>query len=287
MICDPDLLKKMFITDSNHFLDRRFIPDIPGSIVNETLPALSNEKWKYVNNFVHPLFSPNKMKRMFPLVLEQAQALISFCRKRVETDPCVDIESISKKVIFGSSLSCGCGIEGNVFGDNKLNTLFSKVESMLSVLRAFIVIWSATISKLLGIKCDPTILDELGREIEKSIKNRSEGYEREDFVNFILHANMKINNTATPGKTGLSESSTIAQCLTFPGAGLDTAASTLTYILFLLAKYPKEQERLHQELQELLQEEGELTFRGLSSAKMMDAVVNGLYYLLKLKVEAQ
>lgn len=206
MICDPDLLKQMFIIDSEHFLDRRFLPKIPGSIINDSLPSLRNEDWKDMHAIVTPLFTPSKMKRMFPLVLEQVRALVSFCCQNIDMDGHFAINDILRKATLSTGLSCGCGIEGNIFsnedGDSNMRVVSSTVDDSLSVTKAIMLLWSARISKLLGVKFDDSIFQELVGVLKKSMKNRYEGQEREDFLTFLLHANMKINNTAIPGKAG-------------------------------------------------------------------------------------
>lgn len=66
-----------------------------------------------------------------------------------------------------------------------------------------------------------------------------------------------------------------AQCVLFFIAGYDTTASTLSIMTFLLAKYPKEQQRLRQEMQNLHKEQGGVTYQGVMEAKFLDACLNG------------
>lgn len=68
----------------------------------------------------------------------------------------------------------------------------------------------------------------------------------------------------------------VAQCVMFLIAGYDTVASVLSFCTYMLAKNPKDQMRLRQEMQDLLQENKEgLTYEGVMEAKFLDACIMG------------
>lgn len=67
----------------------------------------------------------------------------------------------------------------------------------------------------------------------------------------------------------------MAQSIMFLIAGNDTVSSALFFVSHLLAQHPDQQQRLRQELQSLVEEEGELTYLGIMEAKFLDACING------------
>ncbi|MDK2413634.1 cytochrome P450, partial [Aphanizomenon sp. 202] len=56
-------------------------------------------------------------------------------------------------------------------------------------------------------------------------------------------------------------------------AGYDTTASTLAFASILLAKHPEIQQRLRQEMSEMVEEHGDITYQGIMEAKYLDACV--------------
>lgn len=67
----------------------------------------------------------------------------------------------------------------------------------------------------------------------------------------------------------------MAQCVVFLIAGYDTTASTLAFASHLLAQNVKQQQLLRQEIQEMVEREGELTYADVMEAKLLDACING------------
>lgn len=66
-----------------------------------------------------------------------------------------------------------------------------------------------------------------------------------------------------------------AQAFIFFAAGFETAASTMTFCLYELARNPTVQDRLHQEIREALSKHGSLTYQAMQDMPYMDQVVNG------------
>ena len=76
-------------------------------------------------------------------------------------------------------------------------------------------------------------------------------------------------------KLVFGDNTLVAQCVLFLMVGYDTTASTLAFSSFLMAKHPQHQQRLRQELNELLKEYGSITYEGIMEAKFLDAVLMG------------
>lgn len=66
-----------------------------------------------------------------------------------------------------------------------------------------------------------------------------------------------------------------AQCMLFLIAGYETTATTLGFSAFLLAKNPNAQDKLRREIQDLVHEEGDITYQGVMEAKFLDACLMG------------
>ncbi|XP_069937065.1 cytochrome P450 9e2-like isoform X1 [Cherax quadricarinatus] len=77
----------------------------------------------------------------------------------------------------------------------------------------------------------------------------------------------------TQCKKMLTDKSIVAQCVLFLIAGYDTTASALAFSSFLLAKYPIHQLHLREEVQQMIEEHGDITYQGILEAKFLDACI--------------
>lgn len=73
----------------------------------------------------------------------------------------------------------------------------------------------------------------------------------------------------------LSNLSIVAQSVLFIVAGYDTTASLLAFSSFLLAKNKDQQQRLRDEVRQIVAEHGDITYQGIMEAKLLDACLQG------------
>lgn len=70
----------------------------------------------------------------------------------------------------------------------------------------------------------------------------------------------------------------VAQCHVFFQAGHETSSSVKTFCLYELALHQDIQDRLHKEIQAVIQKHGELTYRAVQEMEYLDMVVSGKLY---------
>lgn len=75
--------------------------------------------------------------------------------------------------------------------------------------------------------------------------------------------------------TVLKEITMVAQSVLFIVAGYDTTASLLAFSSLLLAKNKDQQVRLREEVQQVVEEHGGLTYQAIMEAKLLDACLQG------------
>jgi cytochrome P450 family 4 len=92
------------------------------------------------------------------------------------------------------------------------------------------------------------IRQEVLDEVKKAIAHRRANPVDDDKVVDLMSAMMKIKDDETP----LTDQDIIDQCLTFLFAGHDTTASTLSWVLYFLAKHPEELKKARAEVDRVL-----------------------------------
>ncbi|KAK8741814.1 hypothetical protein OTU49_002420, partial [Cherax quadricarinatus] len=360
MVGDPDLLRNIFVKDFDHFVDRRKFVTEEGSISNEMLTNLTGDKWKILRGILTPTFTSGKMRSMFPLMCEKADALVSFSLKEAANKPFVDMKVNFGRFTMDSIASCAFGIECNSFKSEVSE--FSKYADMFftfsfsKLLKFTLFNMFPTIGNVLRIKVESPAVNFFANVIEKTIAARNAGQRRGDCLDLLLDARTGVSqsiitdtstvphnqstttqgqtaletiitdtstvphkqSTTTQGQTALetiitdtstvphnqstttqdrtaqetinhdssvsnvnipisqskevlTSKSIVAQSVLFLVAGYDTTASTLAFSSFLLAKHPIHQQRLREEIKQIIQEYGDITYQGIMEAKFLDA----------------
>ncbi|ROT79404.1 Cytochrome P450 9e2 [Penaeus vannamei] len=118
----------------------------------------------------------------------------------------------------------------------------------------------------------------------ETMRARQSGNKRGDFLDLLLEAEVSTgdaegisavqdDNKSSTSKQTLNELTIISQSVMFLLAGYDTTASTLAFVSILLAKHPEIQQRLRQEMSEMVEEHGDITYQGIMEAKYLDACI--------------
>nr|XP_053638108.1 cytochrome P450 9e2-like [Cherax quadricarinatus] len=361
MIGDPELLKNIFVKDFDHFVDRRKFVVEEGSISNIMLSNMTGDEWKTLRGIMTPTFTSGKMRSMFPLMCDKADALVSFSLKEAANKPFVDMKVNFARFTMDTIASCAFGIECNSFKSEVPE--FSKYAEMffnfpfLRILKITLFNIFPKIGNALGIKIDSPAIGFFSNVVEETIAARNTGQRRGDYLDLLLDARGGVNHpiitdtstvphnqstttqdrtaqetiitdtstvphnqsTTTQDRTAqetiitdtstvphnqstttqdqtaqetinhdssvtnvnnipiaqskqvLTNKSIVAQSVLFLVAGYETTAATLAFLSFQLAKHPIHQQRLREEIKQIIHEYGDITYQGIMEAKLLDA----------------
>ncbi|KAK3872420.1 hypothetical protein Pcinc_022494 [Petrolisthes cinctipes] len=278
---EPDIMKLILIKDFDHFTDRPALTQDRDNITSHSIGNVTGEEWKNLRAIMSPTFSSGKIKRMFPLVCQNADTLVTSCLHQASKNPALDMKDMFGRFTMDTIASCAFGIDCSSFIREKpefvqmAERVFG-TSSFSGLVKVIIRMSLPRFARVLGISRDGPEVDFFRNVVEETIRTREEsGQCRGDFLDLMLEARHQ-NNTPTTGKgkTVLSNEVVLAQCITFLSAGFDTVSSTLYFVSHLLAQHPDQQHRLRQELQALVQEEGQLTYQGIMDAKFLQACIN-------------
>ncbi|XP_066961970.1 cytochrome P450 6k1-like [Macrobrachium rosenbergii] len=280
-IADPEMIKQILVKDFDHFSDRQSFTSLHKNdkSMNESLFNLNGEKWKRLRNLMTPAFTSGKLKNMFHLVCEKADTLKAFCLKEAAKKPFVNVKKACGRFTIDTIASCAFGLECNSFEDE--DAVFpAKVQPFFAagILRIFKFMLVATFPFITGLMDVGVFPEEkffFQQVAEETIAARRKGVRRGDFLDLLLEAQASEENSSddqTKAKI-LDDATIISQSILFIIVGYDTTATTIAIASYLLSKNPEVQQRLRQELQEIVKEEGKLTYQGVMDAKYLDACI--------------
>lgn len=277
VIWGPEMLKHFFVKDFDHFSDRRDFK-INSShqrdrMATEMVARKNGEEWKKMRSIISPTFTSGKIKSMFPLVCDKADALVQFLMRQAAQNQQVEMKKTFGKYTLDTIASCAFGIECNSLVDENAEFI-RMVEAYLakSPSRIFKIIFHKMMPglfKMLNIPIQTPATDFFIDAVKQAIEAREAGKKRGDFLDLLLEA--RDNTGDSNSKYVLNDLSIVAQCVMFLVAGYDTTTSLLSFSSFLLAKHKDQQQRLRDEVQQLVKEHGCITYEGIMEAKLLEA----------------
>jgi len=306
IINDEELAKKVMIKDFEYFMDRRKLEG--GDKISKVfMTNLSGAEWKQMRSLMSGVFTSGKLKLMFPHLYNVGKNFEAYASKVAENGIEVDMKEASGKMTLDSIATAGFGIETNSFDDpdNRFRiealTLVGTpgyVSKYFMAQMIFALIFPK-MAKILKISFFPISAVEFFSDIiRKTYRHRLQtGERRNDIIDLIVDEVKTSKNKAdekqksyeseferdaaidTSGLKSITESGydeetlLISNALLFFFAGFDTSSSGLAMIAHKLALYPEYQQRVFEEIEEVVGDE-ELTFSMLQDLKYMDKFIS-------------
>lgn len=281
LIGDPELIKAVLIKDFDHFVDRRSfkMKSERDQIFSEMLTSTTGSHWKGIRSVLSPTFTSGKMKGMFHLVEHKADALVSYIHREMKNKASLTLRKTFGLYTLEIISSCAFGMETNTLTDGdsvfaqKAQKFFET--SKLRMIKLIFIIMFPQLCMALKMNISIPETEFFNEAVKETIKRREEGEKRGDFLDLMMEAreDQKDPTSKTP-KYPLKDATVVANSILFILAGYDTTANTLSFVAFQLARHPEEQQRVRQELLDIIKEHGELTYQALMEAKLLDAFIS-------------
>ena len=270
------------IKDFDHFCDRRsFGVGGDDAWMNEMLTTITGDQWKKLRSTVSPTFSSGKMKHMFDIVHNHAKSFVVHCAKFCENREYFDIKESFGRYTMDVISSCAFGIECSsltqekpIFAE-KANEVFTMSFTKLIKFLCMLVLPKKFI-ELTGI----TFVDDSWRFFKNVSKEttairRTQEKSRGDFLDLLLEEQRKQQNEFDESRDyKITDNTILAESVLFLIAGYDTTANALSFASYFLAKNEKIQNRLREELNDIIEEHGELNYHNIMEAKYLDACIS-------------
>ncbi|XP_021947308.1 cytochrome P450 3A56 [Folsomia candida] len=249
-IADPDLIKSIFVKDSSHFFDREPF-NFGNPILNQILDYLPGDKWKTMRVSQTKLFSSGKIKQYSNSIFKKSmedflarmdQDLDSSPDGRVTIDARERFCTFTVDAIARSMLSMKVEPDGNEF-----YTACKRLIGDGQTVSPFYV-WTLVFPFLTMFE-PSMILDNVMVQTFRNLltERKRTGFKFDDFGD-IMNDLMGTVGSDRFKKLDISETTIFGQAVNLFLAGFDRISTIMTFLVYHLSQNLDAQERLHQEI---------------------------------------
>lgn len=291
VIRDPKLIEKIIIKDFHHFMNRKNVSE-GKSLLASVLFQMKDKKWKSVRSKITPAFTSGKLKLMFNHMLECSDELIGCINKNINNDYEIkdDLSAFSLDVIGNAVL--GIEIKDRQAREKlgkMVTTLFET--KPLKFLEILIVLNAPKLANLIGLS---VISNEMTQYFKGFIKNTFEqrtknNYQRNDYIQQLIklkeRGSIEIQgneeedgylnfNGKTPTESiEFTDELLTGQAFQFIVAGHDFVYLNMLYTMFELARDNQIQERVREQVKEVLQRHNGYTYESVKEMILLEQCI--------------
>uniref|UniRef100_A0AC35TNN3 Cytochrome P450 n=1 Tax=Rhabditophanes sp. KR3021 TaxID=114890 RepID=A0AC35TNN3_9BILA len=300
-----DIVKAVYIKEFDNFVDREsflpFIVDDKKSILMNGMLLKRGDDWRRIRGISSPAFTTGKMKLFTSLFNQSVQKTIEILKLSEKEDKIVDVRQISEGLTMDSIFKAVFGVMTNV-QENPNNEVLVKAKKFFELnidLTFLMEIMFPNISAYLRIKTGyhltnnseiqyfTNMLGKLYERRKKELETNVDLGKEPDFLTLLLKSidegddtdkddELMFHHASKQQKSkGLSKIEALGQCFLFLLAGYDTTASVLNFLLFLLAHHQDCQDKLREEMRDVIgdRDNKEIRYEDLSKLTYLDQCI--------------
>ncbi|XP_017960093.1 cytochrome P450 6a2-like [Drosophila navojoa] len=285
-IMDTKLAKNILIKDFSNFADRGQFHNERDDPLTGHLFNLDGKRWKEMRQKLSPTFTSGKMKFMFPTVIKVSEEFVDVMMENVPAKTggaVIEIKDLLARFTTDVIGTVAFGIDCNTLRNP--DTDFRKMgQKFFTELRHGIVLTAFQFSfpnfaRKLRMRLIPEDVHQffMGLVKETIALREKENIKRNDFMQMLIELKQKGSFTLDNGEvvTGLDIGELAAQVFVFYLAGFETSSATMTYALYELAQHTDIQDRLREDIQDVLQKhDGKLTYECIKDMQYADQVIS-------------
>ncbi|XP_060804384.1 cytochrome P450 6B1-like [Amyelois transitella] len=280
IIRDLDYIKHILIKDFDFFSERGIEFSKKGLGAN--LFHADGETWRVLRNRFTPLFTSGKLKNMSYLMTNGAEQFLNYVDTLVTIQPEQNIHKLVQKYTMSTISSCAFGIDTKMSNDGLLERVAS-FDNLIFGVNYFAELDMMYPGLLLKLNASlfPREISNFFYELSKNVITQRKGAPigRKDFMDLILELRQQreIKTVRRSDEKELhlefNEDVIAAQTFVFYVAGYETSATTMTFLLYELARNKDVQEKLLEEVDEVLKKfGGKVSYDCVNELKYMDKV---------------
>ncbi|ECO7023916.1 cytochrome P450 [Campylobacter jejuni] len=250
VINDTKEVKRMMVDEVREFPKSAFLHELLSPLLGESIFTTNGEVWKKQRELLRPSFEMTRINKVFNLMSEAVADMMDRFSKYpnhaiIEVDEAMTF--ITADVIFRTIMSSKLDEEK---GKKILNAFVTFQEQSVHTAMRRMFRFPKWLSYVLGDRKRAKAGDVIRQVLSDIIKPR---YDMADNVEFedILGSLLLVVDADTNKRFSFEE--ILDQVAMLFLAGHETTASSLTWTLYLLSLYPKEQEKVYEEITQVLQ----------------------------------
>ncbi|XP_001360362.1 probable cytochrome P450 6g2 [Drosophila persimilis] len=289
LLRDPDLIKRILIKDFGKFSNRYSNSDYKGDpLGSQNIFFLKNPAWKEVRFKLSPFFTSNKLKSMFPLIVEVGSNLDAYLREQPlhnERTRCFDLEAKELCALFTTDViaSVAYGVQANSFtqpnGEFRRHGRAVFEFSLKRAAEFTLVFFLPHLVPLFGFKVVPSEATRFLRNTINYVMAERERSQqtRNDLIDILIEFRRSTQQARAAGDHGqfvFEGDILVAQAVLFFTAGFESSSSTMAFAMYELAKDADIQLRVRHEIKEaLIASGGQVTLQLIDSLEYMQMVL--------------
>jgi cytochrome P450 len=242
MLCDPTAIERVLVSEADHFRKPDFQGDALGDLLGDGLLLSEGETWEQQRKLANPAFSMARLSGMADRITDHAEDRIADWSH----GDVIDAEQSMTRVTLDVILDLMMGVE---LSEQRVQTI---EEQLLPLgqrfepdpIRFAMPQWmpmpdDAEFDR--AVRTLDEVLDDIIAVREESLGTAEDG--PMDFLSVLLRARDDGNQSPEQLRD---------EMMTMLLAGHDTTALTLTYTWFLLSEHPEVEQRVHEELDDVI-----------------------------------
>ncbi|CAH0714073.1 unnamed protein product, partial [Brenthis ino] len=293
IIQDPNLIKLVMTKEFYYFNGREITNYAHKEILTRSLTSVGGDDWKILRLHMSPLFTSSKLKSMFPLIIKCATELEEYLDMETELSQKVNVRNLLARYTMDCVISCTFGINANTMKRDVSNNPFVTMGNL---------IFDTSISRGLKMVCRsmwPTLFYGLGYKLfdeqvskffsglfaESCIGRLEDGNKRNDFIDMILKwkqsnyiSSESLSNPKEREKKisrlKVTDDLLVGQSLALFGAGFETTSTTVTFLLYEVAKDQQIQNRLIEEVDTYFQKHKDIDYECVNELPYLEACID-------------
>lgn len=294
LIRDPKIIKDVFIKEFQSFDHRGMEVDVNADPMANNILLQRGEKWKNVRTQLSPAFSSGKMKAMFDVILKSGSSMDKYVGDYADADKPVEIRDVFARYATNVIVSVAFGIDIDCIVNR--NDEFRKYgprlfePSFKNMVRTNLSIMMPKLSKFLKMRfVDKDVGDFMIEAVRQNLEFREQkNYARKDFFQML----MQLRNTGKiqEGDDWTTKNSSnqklidieemAAHSFLFFVGGFESSSSTMSFLMYELAKHPEIQQKVYEEIVEVLKKhDGKLTYEAAAAMTYLGQCLDGRFFI--------
>ncbi|HHI9570130.1 TPA: cytochrome P450 [Campylobacter jejuni] len=250
VINDTKEVKRMMVDEVREFPKSAFLHELLSPLLGESIFTTNGEVWKKQRELLRPSFEMTRINKVFNLMSEAVADMMDRFSKYpnhaiIEVDEAMTF--ITADVIFRTIMSSKLDEEK---GKKILNAFVTFQEQSVHTAMRRMFRFPKWLSYVLGDRKRAKAGDVIRQVLSDIIKLRYDMADNAEFED-ILGSLLLVADADTNKRFSFEE--ILDQVAMLFLAGHETTASSLTWTLYLLSLYPKEQEKAYEEITQVLQ----------------------------------